>query len=348
MAMPFYSVRSSSLAVREKGAASLMRKESNRSSRRLSDQFGPSLGSNLLSSVAPFQETIETLDSTCTNPKTAFVLGETVCARVTGVTENDRFVNWFGPSGHAFGSSTSTAIADDQAHDFTYTPTEEGTWKATIADGSDSSILPTVFSVEAQSGRLKTFVYPGCTVPKVSFDLGETVCAKITGAPQPEASRAQARLGWVSPYGSLTQGADIVSDPQAGSYVIPNAATQAFTDVGGGSVTVDNRGVWALGIYATSDGAQLETTNFSVHDPVKRYVDLSVHQAATLGESSVTSGSGSVFKIFISNRGPDAAQSVVITDTMPATLRLLRPLTPRVHLPAARPPAAFLPALRLQ
>src|ERR1041385_1368933 len=59
-----------------------------------------------------------------------------------------------------------------------------------------------------------------CTTPKTDFDLGETVCAKFSGAPLPDNGRAQRRIGWVSPYGSLAQGADITTDPQNGTYLI--------------------------------------------------------------------------------------------------------------------------------
>lgn len=162
-----------------------------------------------------------------------------------------------------------------------------------------------------------TYQSPGCTVPKSSFDLGETVCAKITGAPQPADGLAQARIGWVSPYGSLTQGAEIVSDPQNGSYSIPSAATQVLTDAGGGTITVDNRGVWTLGVYSARDGSVIAVTNFTVHDAAKRFVDLSVSQTTNFVEGQVNEGSGGVFRLFVSNIGPDAADDVVLSDTVP-------------------------------
>jgi uncharacterized repeat protein (TIGR01451 family) len=166
---------------------------------------------------------------------------------------------------------------------------------------------------------ITTYSSPGCTTAKASFDLGEAVCAIITGAAQPDVDgRAQTRIGWVSPYGSLTQGANIISDPQTGSYAIPVSATQTFTDAGGGTVTVDNRGVWRLGVYSALDGSLIATTDFTVHDPTKPYVDLSLHQSETISETDVGAGSGSVFKLFVANRGPDDATNVVLTDTVPA------------------------------
>jgi uncharacterized repeat protein (TIGR01451 family) len=168
------------------------------------------------------------------------------------------------------------------------------------------------------SGLAITTYESTCTTPQASFNLGDTVCAKVTGATQPVAGRPSTRLGWVSPYGSLVQGSGITADPQIGTYVIPATATQTFTDDGGGTVTVDNRGVWSLGVYSALDGSLIQYVSFTVHDPAKEFADLSVHQSTSLSESETSAGSGNVFKIFVSNRGPDAAHDVVLSDTVPA------------------------------
>ncbi len=157
-----------------------------------------------------------------------------------------------------------------------------------------------------------------CTTPKTSFNLGETVCARIVGAPLGDASRRAARLGWVSPYGSLAQGSEITSDPQTGLYAIPNAATQTFTDAGGGTVTVDNRGTWRVVVSSAADGSLRQAALFTVHDPAKEYVDLSVRQAVGVQQSEVEAGSSSVFTLYVSNTGPDTAHSVVLSDVVPA------------------------------
>src|SRR5437762_5015963 len=85
------------------------------------------------------------------------------------------------------------------------------------------SPLPSVLPIpQASSEMIETFA-SDCTTPKTDFDLGATVCAKISGAPLPDNGRAQRRIGWVSPYGSLAQGADITTDPQNGTYLIPRS-----------------------------------------------------------------------------------------------------------------------------
>ena len=157
-----------------------------------------------------------------------------------------------------------------------------------------------------------------CATPKDSFNLGETVCAIVTGAPVGNSDRRERRIAWVSPYGSLAQGAAITTDPQNGFYSIPATATQTFTDAGGGTTVVDNRGVWRVSTMSALDGSLVTSAFFTVHDPAKAFVDLSVLQGVSSTEGSVGSGSGSVFRIFVSNRGPDTAQGVVLSDTIPA------------------------------
>jgi uncharacterized repeat protein (TIGR01451 family) len=159
-----------------------------------------------------------------------------------------------------------------------------------------------------------------CTNLKSSFNLGETVCAIVTGAPLGTVDRAARRIAWVSPYGSLTQGAEITTDPQTGYYLIPTAATQTFTDDGGGMVTVDNRGTWRIYLTSAGDGSVRSATSFTVHDPAKAFVDLSILQAVSTAESQVGAGSSSVFELYVNNIGPNAATNVVITDTMPANV----------------------------
>lgn len=169
---------------------------------------------------------------------------------------------------------------------------------------------------QAPAEMIETFA-SDCITPKTDFDLGETVCAKITGAPLAVDDRAQRRIGWVSPYGSLAQGAEITTDPQNGTYLIPTDQTQTFTDSGGGTVVVDNRGTWTVNTFSAADGSLKTSANFTVHDPATPYVDLSVGQSVSEAGSTVGAGSSSKFRIIVSNRGPDAGANVVLAGAVP-------------------------------
>jgi uncharacterized repeat protein (TIGR01451 family) len=169
---------------------------------------------------------------------------------------------------------------------------------------------------QASSEMIETFA-SDCTTPQTDFDLGATVCAKISGAPLPVDGRAARRIGWVSPYGSLAQGANITTDPQNGTYLVPTSQTQTFTDTGGATVVVDNRGTWSVNTFSTGDGSLRASAYFTVHDPQTPYVDLAINQAVSEQNAQVDAGSSGAFSIFVSNRGPDTAQNVVLTDVVP-------------------------------
>ncbi|HYU99474.1 MAG TPA: hypothetical protein VE977_11640, partial [Pyrinomonadaceae bacterium] len=169
-----------------------------------------------------------------------------------------------------------------------------------------SSLLP----VLPQAGESITTFDESCTTPTNSFDLGQKVCAIISGASLGADGRAARRIAWVSPYGSVTQGAEIISDPQTGYYQIPATATQTFTDEGGGTLTVDNRGKWRIYITSAADNSLRTETTFTVHDPAKAFVDLNIGQSSG---SEVTPGSSSVFEISVTNFGPNAATDVVFS-----------------------------------
>lgn len=175
------------------------------------------------------------------------------------------------------------------------------------------SFLPTP---PAAPETIETFA-SNCTTPKTDFDLGETVCAKISGVPIGPLYPAL-RIGWVSPYGSLTQGGNITTDPQNFTYLIPTSQTQTFTDAGGGTVVVDNRGTWSVSTFSRLDGSFRAKADFTVHDPATPYVDLYATQDVSAQESQVNAGSSSAFHLFVANNGPDAAQNVVLTDNVPA------------------------------
>ncbi|MGZ5434773.1 MAG: HYR domain-containing protein [Pyrinomonadaceae bacterium] len=181
---------------------------------------------------------------------------------------------------------------------------------------SPLSSLLLLANPQSPAEMIETFA-SDCITPKTDFDLGETVCAKITGAPLPVDGRAARRIGWVSPYGSLAQGAEITTDPQTGTYLIPTTQTQTFTDSGGGTIVADNRGTWTVNTFSAADGSLKTSANFTVHDPDTPYVDLSVGQSVSETNSTVPAGSSSVFNIIVSNRGPDAGANVVLTGAVP-------------------------------
>lgn len=102
---------------------------------------------------------ISTYDATCTTPKTSFVLGETVCAKASGVAVNTSFPNrisWSDAEG--FIRESADITADPQTDTFTLPATQtsviggttvdnRGTWRANFTRSSGRSIAVAPFTV---------------------------------------------------------------------------------------------------------------------------------------------------------------------------------------------------------
>ncbi len=68
----------------------------------------------------------------------------------------------------------------------------------------------------------------------------------------------------------------------------------------------------------SSRATVVTSTNFVVTDPAKRSADVGVTKSVTIANEQVAAGSNGSFQIFVGNNGPDAAQTVVLTDQVPA------------------------------
>ena len=248
-------------------------------------------------------ESIATFAADCTTPRTEFILGETVCAKTDEVTASDRFVNWCVscPTIAHGGAGITDIDPNNQPQNFLYTPTVTGLWKATIADPSDSSILPTEFTVSEST--LATY-NGACNTAQSTYALGDTVCAIANGI-DPALNR---RLFWIDPAGNLRDSVDITTDPQSALFNLPATETSII-----GNDVVDNRGTWKVNIVS-SRGSAVFSVTFTVtgEDPV---ADLGVAKAL-IGEEP-EAGANFSFFVAISNNGPNNAVNVVFTDPQP-------------------------------
>src|SRR2546429_500955 len=306
VAVPLYSVRSSSLP---HGSASIIGPRSSQiASHSELESMVRGSRSPFARSILPVPqsspEEISTFASDCTTSKSSFILGETVCAKTVFVTETDRFVNWIDPNSNiAYGGPTTTPITNNTAQDFRYTPTIVGAWKVTIADPSDSSIVPANFTV-VPPPPLATYDST-CTISRTTFLLGETVCAKSTGI-TPGFAR---RFTWSDPAGFIRQTDSLTTDPQTDLFTLPSSQTSME-----GNTTVDNRGGWKVNVIS-SRGSTLASAPFFVSAATPS-ADLSIIKG--VGSSSVRSGDHVSFILSVSNSGPNDAVNVTVTDATPA------------------------------
>ncbi len=297
-------------SVSSASASSVRSISSGFSSRQL---FGWASNSPSIMNLSPVAETIGTYAADCTTPKTDFILGETVCAKTSGVTETDRFVNWLDPNTAIF--STGPVITTDPETTLLVLPTNAayvGAWKATIADPTDSSIIPAPFNV-MEAPPIATYA-SDCFTPKTDFVLGDVVCVRVNGLPV-NASFAN-KVSWVDPVGFIESRNDLTLDPQTDSFQLPTTQTSVVN-----GQTVDNRGIWR--VHTTrNNGRLLETTLINVSDAQNPAAHLVVRKFAA-GADPVDVGSNVKFIITLANKGPDAATTVHLTDPTPGNLTLV-------------------------
>lgn len=143
-----------------------------------------------------------------------------------------------------------------------------------------------------------------CATPKSVYVLGDTVCARVNGAPLPFFGFRQRRFQWVAPDGHVVQQTEITADPQDDSFVIPNSGQLAQV------------GTWGVRIVR-NNGSTNALTRFIVRDPANLKADLSMGK---FGQLNVKSGNNATYIVTIENRGPDAAQNVSFADDVPANM----------------------------
>jgi len=197
-----------------------------------------------------------------------------------------------------YGGAGVTDITSSAPQSFLYTPTVSGTWKATIADPTDSSIIPTIFTVGPQTADVATYA-SDCVTPKTKFSLGDQVCAKAIVSPG-------FRFSWVDPGGFVQQTAPITTNPATDSYTLPTATTTQIMDI-----TVQNVGVWRVNII-TPRSSLRASAFFSVEDNTQSNVDLSIYLS---GPSEPPDAGGSVqYAVKVTNNGPNDAANVHFKD----------------------------------
>jgi uncharacterized repeat protein (TIGR01451 family) len=145
-----------------------------------------------------------------------------------------------------------------------------------------------------------------CTTPKTDFDLGDTICAKISGAPL-----NSRYLAIVNPGGYIVSRVVVTSDPQTLSYTIPTDPTSTFD-----GVVVDNRGKWRANSIEFSDSTVRLASSLFVKDPTTPVANLSISKLALSGAAAA--GGNISFTISLINNGPNPATDVQLSDDVPS------------------------------
>ncbi len=160
-----------------------------------------------------------------------------------------------------------------------------------------SASVPSPAPLQASPDPEVTFYAADCTTEKTIFSPGQTVCAKVNGL---NTSLFSAHFDWVTTDGFIvSRSSNITADGQTATFTLSTGA-----GVGGWQADVTDQGgtIRAVGKFTVSDAANLAT-------------DLSLNVD---GIAKVTPGNDFSYTVVLFNRGPDAADNVVLTDVIPA------------------------------
>jgi hypothetical protein len=153
-----------------------------------------------------------------------------------------------------------------------------------------------------------------CTnTPTDSFNLGDQVCAKVASAPL-RAAGALRRVSFSGTDGTVASAADVTADPQTLIITLPTSATSVVN-----GDTVDNRGTWSASINSTADNGVRAIAYFSVADPNDAAADLAIYSAST-STDAVQPGQSTGFSLWLINNGPNDAQDVHVTQSVPPNM----------------------------
>src|SRR5947209_3766641 len=166
-----------------------------------------------------------------------------------------------------------------------------------------------------------------CTTLKSSFNLGDTVCAVVSGGPDLSIIKRRLAVGDSNDLirdivdadtdANLGSAISIATDPQTLKFKLPSSSTST---VGGQSVS--NLGVWRVNSIHPYRFSVRNSAFFTVSDPNHLAYNLAIYNNDDTG-GSTTAGSNIVYVLWITNYGPDAASNVTVTNDTPANTTFL-------------------------
>jgi uncharacterized repeat protein (TIGR01451 family) len=149
---------------------------------------------------------------------------------------------------------------------------------------------------------VKTFA-DDCVTPQTVFNVGDTVCVEAGDFPAP-LSAGYRRFQWTTPDGLVADLTNVKVDPQGDKFVIPTSGQ--FAQLGSWTVATIN-----------GDSDRFAVAKFTVRNPRIPSVNLSIFKE---GPGYVAPGDRVSYKLWVTNPGPDFAESVEIIDEVPSNM----------------------------
>jgi uncharacterized repeat protein (TIGR01451 family) len=185
---------------------------------------------------------------------------------------------------------------------------------AARAAAQTAGLRPLLAAAPFQAGAEGLAIYQSdCMTPATDFNLGQTVCAKLTGAPVgSRPTQLLRRVAVVGPDGFIRSKVSVPGDSSTATltFAIPTTATSLV-----GGETIDNRGTWQA-VALDNSGSPVLRAAFVVTDTAVEVAELALGSAAITAE--VAPGSNVIFRVRLVNFGPNAAGNVTVTASEPA------------------------------
>ena len=161
----------------------------------------------------------------------------------------------------------------------------------------------TLFRVPVE--YIKTYA-SDCVTPQTVFFLGDIVCAEAGGFEAPLNERSR-RFYWSAPNALVPENSDIIGDPEYNRFQIPYSGD--FARVGTWHVSTVN-----------PDANREVRTKFIVRNPKFRFADIVLEK---WGPPYVDPGVRVIYRVRVSNPGPDFAEQIEINDNVPSEMTFL-------------------------
>ncbi len=156
--------------------------------------------------------------------------------------------------------------------------------------------------VNAPSEEIVIFSAADCSTPKTSWNLGEAVCAMVTGASEDQ------RIAWMAPDGTIAQVSGYLSGTARDSYQLP-AGSDALAQVG----------TWRINLI-DNDGVASAGTSFVVRDPHHAERGSVTHDVWGVSNRCWLRD---VYRLEVTNNGPNDAAQVALTNAVPQSTTLV-------------------------
>jgi uncharacterized repeat protein (TIGR01451 family) len=170
-------------------------------------------------------------------------------------------------------------------------------------------------ALQASGPSVETY---NCTTQAAQdvFDLGDRVCVRATGVPAAAFPEFQWRVSWIDPAG-LVEEKDLAEVDPATEYDFNLPSAETSNRGSDNAILVNNRGTWRVNLTRAS-GAIYATAYFTVRSTTNPVADVLVQKFVGNFVDAVNSGSPIKFIVVVANSGPDVAENVVLTDSLPA------------------------------